>query len=86
MLRPFFPLSQPAARSSTGTYCSTADCLCAAATWSNWENHSSQITVEKIYRCSSQKRSIFWRSVATAAEHAGVINILCLYEFSSTVL
>lgn len=44
MRLPFLPLSQPAARSSTGTYCSTADCLCAAATWSNWENHSLQIT------------------------------------------
>lgn len=35
-------LSQPSAHSSSGTYCTAAVCLCAAATWNDWENHSLQ--------------------------------------------
>lgn len=86
LLSSFF-LSQPAARSSPGTYCSTAVCLCAAATWSNRENHSSQIERgENTPLFLSEKKYFQEWGEKTAGEQSGVINILCLCDFPTTVL
>lgn len=82
----FFPLSQHVAHSSTGTYCLTAVCLCAAATWNNWENHSLHIPSGENTPLFIPENKYFQECAKTAGEHAGVINILCLYDFSTTAV